>query len=210
MDPLSRRNFIKTAGLGTAGAILGLQGLPANAANFAGMPAPGKAKGEKVRMAAIGIANRGAQIIKEFDKTGLCEFVALCDVDPKSEGSQKTIADHPKAKVFQDFRKLFEEYGDHFEAVCIAIPDFAHFPVAMLALHCGKHVYVEKPMARTFFECELLMDAARRHPNLATQVGNQGHSEANYFQFKAWKEAGIIKDVYAITAHHNDWRRWHP
>lgn len=210
MDPLSRRNFIKTAGLGTAGAILGLQGLPANAANFAGMPAPGKAKGEKVRMAAIGIANRGAQIIKEFDKTGLCEFVALCDVDPKSEGSQKTIADHPKAKVFQDFRKLFEEYADKFDAVCIAIPDFAHFPVAMLAMHCGKHVYVEKPMARTFYECELLMDMARRHPELATQVGNQGHSEANYFQFKAWKEAGIIKDVYAITAHHNDWRRWHP
>ena len=65
-------------------------------------------------------------------------------------------------------------------------------------------------MARTFYECELLMNAARRHPELATQVGNQGHSEANYFQFKAWKDAGIIKDVYKIVAHHNDWRRWHP
>ena len=40
-------------------------------------------------------------------------------------------------------------------------------------------------------------------------MGNQGHSEANYFQFKAWKDAGIIKDVTAITAHMNSARRWH-
>jgi hypothetical protein len=40
-------------------------------------------------------------------------------------------------------------------------------------------------------------------------MGNQGHSDPNYFQFKAWKEAGIIKDVTAITAHMNNSRRWH-
>ena len=207
MESLSRRNFLKTAGLGTAGAILGVQHLSARGLDGSS-PAP--AKGAKVRLAAIGIANRGAQIIEEFERTGLCEFVALCDVDPESAESRKTIAKYPKAKLFKDFRKLFDEYADHFDAVCVAIPDFAHFPVAMLALHCGKHVYVEKPMARTFHECELLMAAARKHPELATQVGNQGHSEANYFQFKAWKDAGIIKDVYKIVAHHNDWRRWHP
>lgn len=64
-------------------------------------------------------------------------------------------------------------------------------------------------MCRTFLEGELMMEMARKHPELATQVGNQGHSEANYFQFKAWKDAGIIKDVTAITAHMNNSRRWH-
>ena len=53
------------------------------------------------------------------------------------------------------------------------------------------------------------MNAAKKRPNQVTQVGNQGHSEANYFQFKAWTEAGIIKDVTAITAHMNNARRWH-
>lgn len=77
----------------------------------------------------------------------------------------------------------------------------------MLALASGKHVYVEKPLARTFYEGELLMQAALKRPNLATQVGNQGHSEANYFQFKAWMDAGIIKDVTAVTAHMNNPRR---
>jgi hypothetical protein len=54
-----------------------------------------------------------------------------------------------------------------------------------------------------------MMEAARKHPDVVTQVGNQGHSEANYFQFKAWKEAGIIRDVTEITAHMNSPRRWH-
>jgi hypothetical protein len=40
-------------------------------------------------------------------------------------------------------------------------------------------------------------------------MGNQGHSEANYFQFKAWVDAGIIKNVTRITAYMNSPRRWH-
>lgn len=40
-------------------------------------------------------------------------------------------------------------------------------------------------------------------------MGNQGHSEANYFQFKAWVEAGIIKNVKTITTFMNSSRRWH-
>ncbi len=213
MTNISRRKFIQVGAVSAAGAIAATSGLSAMEAmdprkkKTVNQPAP---KPEKVRMAAIGIANRGRQIIQEFDNTGLCEFVALCDVDPKSVESQQTIAEHPGAKVFTDFRKLFDEYGKEFDAVCIAIPDFSHFPVTMLALNQGKHVYVEKPMARTFYECQLMMDSARRHPNLVTQVGNQGHSDANYWQFKTWVEAGIIKDVYRIDAFFNAWRRWYP
>jgi len=40
-------------------------------------------------------------------------------------------------------------------------------------------------------------------------MGNQGHSDANYFQFKAWTEAGIIKNVTKISAFMNSARRWH-
>ena len=168
-----------------------------------------KTKGEKVKIAYIGIGNRGRQIIEAFAKTGMVEVVALCDVDMGAKHTQKVMAMYPQAKLFRDFRKLFDEAGNLFDAVAIATPDHSHFPISMLALASGKHVYVEKPLARTFYEAELLMEAARKRPHLATQVGNQGHSEANYFQFKAWMDAGIIKDVTAITAHMNNARRWH-
>jgi hypothetical protein len=54
-----------------------------------------------------------------------------------------------------------------------------------------------------------LMMAAEKKYKVATQMGNQGHSGANYFQFKAWTEAGIIKDVTRIVAFMNSPRRWH-
>jgi hypothetical protein len=130
-------------------------------------------------------------------------------VDLDGPQCQKVLSKYPKAKRFRDYREMFDKCGNEFDAVAAAIPDFSHFPIAMLAMNQGKHIYIEKPMCRTFNEAELMMDCARRHPGLATQVGNQGHSEANYFQFKAWMDAGIIKDVTAVTAHMNSARRWH-
>jgi len=55
---------------------------------------------------------------------------------------------------------------------------------------------------------ELLMQAEKKY-KVAAQMGNQGHSEANYFQFKAWTDAGIIKNVTKITTFMNSGRRWH-
>jgi predicted dehydrogenase len=131
-------------------------------------------------------------------------------VDLDSQGAQETIKLVPKAKQFRDFRVMFDKIAGDIDAVQVAIPDFAHFPVCMAAMELGKSVYVEKPMCRTFLEAELMAQMAEKNPKLVTQVGNQGHSGENYFQFKAWKEAGIIKDVTAVTAFMNGSRRWHP
>ena len=53
-----------------------------------------------------------------------------------------------------------------------------------------------------------MMDGAEKY-KVATQMGTQGYSEGNYFQFKAWEEAGNIKDVTVIPAHMNGRHRWH-
>ena len=201
----TRRDFIRTMSVASAGIALGGNGILNAATNMPNQ----KPKGEKVKIAYIGIGNRGMQIIEHFAETQMVDVVALCDVDMGAPHTQKVIGMYPKAKQFRDFRKLFDQAGKDFDAVAIATPDHSHFPITMLALASGKHVYVEKPMARTFYEAELLMEAARKRPNVVTQMGNQGHSEANYFQFKAWMEAGIIKDVHAVTAHMNNERRWH-
>lgn len=163
----------------------------------------------KVNLACCGIGNRGAEIIEALYATGLANIVALCDVDMEAPHTAKILSKFPDVPRFKDFRMMFDKMANQIDAVSIGVPDHSHFPITMMAMSLGKHVYVEKPLARTFHECELLMKAARKYPNVVTQMGNQGHSEANYFQFKAWKEAGIIKDVTAITAHMNSPRRWH-
>ncbi|GAB3423562.1 Gfo/Idh/MocA family protein [Niabella aquatica] len=201
---VKRRNFLKTMAFTSASVAAGAPTL-LNARNYRQVAGANK----KVNIAHIGIGNRGLQVVQEFAKTGMVNVVALCDVDMGAKHTQEATGLYPGAKRFKDFREMFDKAGKQFDAVVVATPDHSHFPVCMMAMAYGKHVYVEKPMARTFYEAELMMQAAKKYPNVVTQVGNQGHSEANYFQFKAWKEAGIIKDVTTVTAHMNNVRRWH-
>jgi hypothetical protein len=164
---------------------------------------------DKINIAYIGIGNRGWDVIQGLQKTGITNVVALCDVDMGAPHTQNALKLFPNVPRFQDFRQLFDKMGNQFDAVTVAVPDFAHFPITMRAMAMGKHVYTEKPMARTFNEVELMMKAAKKYPKVVTQMGNQGHSEGNYFQFKSWVEAGIIKDVTSVVAHMNSARRWH-
>jgi predicted dehydrogenase len=203
----SRRSFLKnTALLSAASAIPGIWNHAQSQSND---KIPYFKASEKVNLACCGIGNQGGSDVMSFHKTGLANFVAFCDVDMGAPHTLEVLKMFPDVPRFQDFRTMFDKMGSQIEAVSVGVPDFSHFPITMLALNLGKHVYVEKPMARTFNEVELMMAAAKKHPKLVTQMGNQGHSEANYFQFKAWVDAGIIKDVTAITAHMNSARRWH-
>jgi len=163
---------------------------------------------DKINMAFVGIGNQAGWDLRNFMATGLVNNVAMCDVDMGGQQTLENMKKYPNVPRFQDFRKMFDKMSNKIDAVCIGVPDFSHFPVTMLAMSLGKHVYVEKPLSRTFQESELLMKAEKKY-KVVTQMGNQGHSGANYFQFKAWVEAGIIKDVTKVTAHMNGARRWH-
>jgi hypothetical protein len=208
MEPneASRRSFLKNAAALTAAISLPTI-LTQNATGANPVPKP-VAASDKVNLACCGIGNQGGSDVKSFFKTGLCNIVALCDVDMGAPHTQEIIKMFPDVPRFQDFRVMMDKMGNQIDAVTAGVPDFAHFPIVMHAMSLGKHVFTEKPMGRTFNEVELMIKAAKKY-KVATQMGNQGHSEANYFQFKAWQEAGIIKDVTAITAHMNSARRWH-
>ena len=219
---LSRRSFLKSSSAYGALSIL-----PSYIA-LGNQSTTGLAPSEKVRLAVIGIGNQGNSDRKALLNSGLCDIVALCDIDMKGahthearyvhrltskppamkDGEAAPLQSPVRARAYTDFRKMFDDMADDIDAVLIATPDHSHFAATMLAMSLGKHVFVEKPLAHTFGQCERLMDLAARS-GVVTQMGNQGHSGANYFQFKAWSEAGIIKDITHITAHMNRLRRWH-
>ena len=166
--------------------------------------------GDKVRLACVGIGQQAWGDIKQFQKTGLCEIVALCDTDLQGKQCAQALKTYPDAPRFTDFRKMLDAMAGKIDAVAVMTPDFSHFPALMAAIKRGLPVFSEKPLAHTFEECELLMKAAAKY-GVATQMGNQGHSGANYYQFKHYVETGVI-DVSKLTrlvAHMNNPRRWH-
>lgn len=202
-EPIDRRDFLK--GALTAGSFAFL---PSGV--FGALESQRRRIGpnEKVDVAIVGIGNRGVDVSKALHATGIANIVALCDTEIGAPRTEATLKAFPGLPQFRDFRAMFDKMGSQFDAVAVVTPDHSHFPVAMLAMAQGKGVYVEKPLAHSFRQIELLMAAEKRH-RVACQMGNQGHSEANYFQFKAWVDAGIIRNVTKITAFMNSPRRWH-
>ena len=165
------------------------------------------AKNDKLNLAIIGCDNRAGKIGEWALRNNMTNCVALCDVVPSR--ADKFRAKYKNARFFDDFRKMFDAMANEIDACIIGTPDHAHFPITMLAMSLGKHVYVEKPLAHTFEECELLMQAEKKY-RVMCQMGNQGHSTNQRLQFESWVNAGIIKNVRRVDASMNKGRRWHP
>ncbi|MEN8662935.1 MAG: Gfo/Idh/MocA family oxidoreductase [Lentimonas sp.] len=202
MNPVTRRDFIKSSA-----AFGALTVLPSYIA-LGNQSSTGLAPSERVNVAFIASGGKGSRNLKAFISTGMLNVVALCDVDLNSETARESAAAHPSAKQFTDFRKMFDAVADQIDAVVVSTPDHSHYAATMHAMMLGKHVWCEKPLAHTFGQCERLIKVAAEK-GVVTQMGNQGHSSANFEQFKAWTEAGVIKDVTKITAYMNKYRRWH-
>ena len=141
-----------------------------------------------LNIACIGIGGKGNSDVANAAEEG--NIVALCDIDIEGRGA-KTAELHPKAKRFTDYRKMFDAMADQIDAVTISVPDHSHFPAAMYAMALGKHVFVQKPLANTIWECRQLLLAARKY-GVVTQMGIQGHTFEGQRLLKEWTEAGVI------------------
>lgn len=116
---------------------------------------------------------------------------AICDVD--HDYAAPIIAGYPKAKLYQDFREMIDKEKE-IDAVLIATPDHTHAVIASYAMNAGKHVFVEKPMAKTIYETRFLRDLAKK-TGVVTQMGNQGHNIEGTYQTVEWIRSGLIGDV---------------
>ena len=194
----SRRDFLKTAAT-TASAV---SVFPYIARAAAVSP------NERINLACCGIGNRGGGVVKSLMRTGMFNLVALCDTQMGAKHTQGNLKEYPDVPRFQDFRKMLDKMDNQIDAVSVGTPDHTHFPICMHAMALGKGVYVEKPLAHTVEQCDLLIKAERKY-KVACQMGNQGHSGANYYQFRAMLKAGIMDNIIRMDAHMTKGRRWH-
>ncbi|MDR0430019.1 MAG: Gfo/Idh/MocA family oxidoreductase [Tannerellaceae bacterium] len=119
---------------------------------------------------------------------------ALCDVDHDYAGH--IMAGYPKAKRYVDFREMIDKEKE-IDAVLIGTPDHTHAVIAAYAMNAGKHVFVEKPMAKTIYETRFLRDLAKKK-GLVTQMGNQGHNVEGTMQTVEWIQSGLIGNVTEV------------
>ena len=154
-----------------------------------------KAPSDQLNIAGIGVGGKGKNNLEECAKAGE-NIVALCDVDEDYAGD--VFKKYPDAKTYKDFRVMLEKQKD-IDAVVIATPDHSHAVIALAAMELGKHAYVQKPLTRTVSEARLLTEAARKY-NVATQMGNEGHSKESVRILTEWIMDGAIGKVREVHA----------
>jgi predicted dehydrogenase len=149
---------------------------------------------ERVNIAGIGCGGMGGADIGTLTKLG-SNYVALCDVD--DDRAAGTFNAHPQARRYKDFRQMLDREAKIIDAVSVGTPDHTHAVAAMAAIRAGKHVYVQKPMTHTLFECRELTKAARE-AKVMTSMGNQGHASEGSRLTNEWIQAGIIGEVREV------------
>jgi predicted dehydrogenase len=179
----SRRQFIKYGSLAVGGAALTgpylLRGQNLNS---------------QLNIAQIGCSGKGGSDAQWCASTE--NLVALCDVNSDATDAINAALSQsrPAAKVYKDFRELFDKDKD-FDAMDIAVPDHSHAIIAATAMKLGKHVYCQKPLTHDVYEARLLRDLARQY-KVATQMGNQGSASDGLRRGVEIVQAGLIGPVH--------------
>jgi predicted dehydrogenase len=125
----------------------------------------------------------------------LANIYALCDVD--SEYAGYIFKGYPKAKIYSDWREMLDKEKS-IDAVVIGTPDHNHAIIASAFMKAKKHVYLEKPMAKTIVEVRKLA-ALAKEMDVVTQMGNQGHATEGTRKTVEWIQSGVIGPVREVA-----------
>jgi predicted dehydrogenase len=181
---ISRRSFLTTAaalaGAGSASHVLAAAGPARHQASAS----------DRVALAIVGAGGRGVDNIREAAAAGAA-IVALCDCD--EQNAAESFAKYPDARKYRDWRRMLDTEKS-IDAVLVATPDHSHAIVSIAAMQLGKHVYSEKPLARSIWEVRQMAKAATAS-RVATQMGTQGHAFEGTRRAVEVLRAGVIGDV---------------
>jgi len=147
---------------------------------------------DRLNVAAIGAGGKGTVDIAGCARENI---VALCDVDQVR--ASQSFTKYPKATRYSDFRVMLEKEGDRIDAVTVSTPDHTHAVASAMAMKMGKHVYCQKPLTHTVDEARILTQLARHH-KVATQMGNQGHSNPDSRRLVELIRGGVLGDVKEV------------
>lgn len=197
---VSRRDFLKRGMGTTAAGLAAMRGF--------GEIAPPRVLGanERVRVAVVGLHDRGHDHTRELAGLSNVEIAALCDVyipilDQRLAEVEKMGRRKPKG--YQDVRKLLNDKS--IDAITVATPNHWHSLMGIWACQAGKDAYIEKPCSHNLWEGRQLVLAARKY-NRIVQHGTQIRSAVAIRNAMDKLHSGLIGDVYLARGLCFKWR----
>ncbi len=182
---INRRDFI---GLGAAFAAAGCQSWKGGFPAITAVRSPNG----MLRHMSVGCGNKGWSDILSICTHKMIEMAAFCDVDANYLAQAKKK--FPNARFYRDWREMFEAEGDRIDSVTVSAPDHHHVAMATAAMKRGKHVYLQKPMAKTMQEAAFLRQVALEN-GVVTQMGTQYNAYSSDRQTVAMLKSGALGPV---------------
>lgn len=188
MNP--RRTFLKNSATILAGAAL--------SPLTWGRSAAGVSKNDTLTVALIGCKGMGMYNLTDHLKQPGIACVALCDIDSnilqeRAKTVQELTGSAPA--LYKDYREVIDHKD--IDIIIIGTPDHWHCLPAVHACEAGKDVYVEKPLANSIAECQVMLQAARKY-NRVVQVGQQQRSGQHWQDVVAMVRSGQLGTIRKI------------
>jgi predicted dehydrogenase len=170
---VKRRELLRTA-VAAAPAALGFPTIiPSSALGADGVIAPS----ERITIGSIGLGRMGGGNTRSFLRHEDARVIAVCDVQESRRKELKAIVDQrygdTGCATYSDYRELLAR--PEIDAVMIATGERWHPLISIEAARRNKHMYCEKPMARTVEEAKAVREAVRR-AGVVFQLGTQQRS----------------------------------
>lgn len=147
-----------------------------------------------IRVAVVGVGTMGKNHVRVFKEMPNVDLVAIVDKDRAMVDFSGRIYNVP---VYTDFCEMLEKEKP--DAVSVAVPTVAHYPVARALLEAGCHVLVEKPITETLDEAYELIQLAGR-VNRVLAVGHIERFNPAVTELKRRLEAGQLGRIFQVHA----------
>ncbi len=148
-----------------------------------------------IKVGVVGCGYWGPNLVRNLRQAPDCHLKTLCDTSEPRLAHMRRL--HPEVATTHQFSDLLQD--PELNAIVVATPVRFHYEMAKAALNAGKHVFIEKPMARSEAESEELVSLADRL-GLLIMVGHTFLFSPAVRRMKEIIEAGDIGEVQYIAA----------
>ena len=149
---------------------------------------------DTLRVGVIG-AGVGVAHLKGYSNLPRVEIVGVAGLD--DDRVKLVAATYNVPNTFHDYEDMLAR--DDIDAVSICLPNSLHAKVAIEAMQAGKHVLVEKPLARNAAEGREMIAAAEQY-NRILMVSFNRRYRGDVIWLKQHIEAGGLGDIYYAKA----------
>lgn len=147
---------------------------------------------KKLRTAVIGGGNMGKNHVRNYFLLPDAQLVGLADINPATQ----ELADEYKTQFYTDYVKMLDEAKP--DAVSIVVPTPLHAKVAAETMKRGIHCLVEKPIASTLKEADMLIDLAAEQGVVFT-VGHIEHYNPVVLKLKEMVDSNKLGKITSVV-----------